>query len=169
MNRPDWLIIEPAETYHAKASENLSSHQLADFRKCPSLYWKKHSGLISDKDSAAYAFGRAAHTLILEGRDAFEREYAIGGPINPKTGKPFGSSTGAYASWLAESGKQAAVTGDESITLELMEQSVLTQHTPKPHHSLPAGSPKASSEPTTAARRARFAWTTTSLLLAWLI
>ena len=121
-----FLIKEPAETYHAKASENLSSHQLADFRKCPYLYWKKHSGLIADKDSAAYAFGRAAHTLILEGRDAFEREYAIGGPINPKTGKPFNSGTKAYASWLAESGKQAAVTGDESIALELMEQSVLT-------------------------------------------
>lgn len=125
MKRPDWLIEEPAEVYHAKAAENLSSHQLADFRKCPYLYWKKHSGLIADKDSAAYSFGRAAHTLILEGRDTFEQQYAIGGPINPKTGRSYGASTKAYASWLAESGKQSAVTNDEAITLEMMERAVL--------------------------------------------
>ena len=62
MQRPDWLIEESAEVYHAKSRENLSSHQLGDFRKCPYLYWKKYSGLIVDKDSPAYAFGRAAHT-----------------------------------------------------------------------------------------------------------
>ena len=125
MQRPDWLIEESAEIYHAKSRENLSSHQLGDFRKCPYLYWKKHSGLIADKDSPAYAFGRAAHTLVLEGRDTFERDYAIGGPVNPKTGKPFGSTTKAYASWFIESGKTSAVTNDDAIALELMEQSVL--------------------------------------------
>jgi len=30
------LDVEPAEEYHAKASEFLSSHQLMDFMKCPS-------------------------------------------------------------------------------------------------------------------------------------
>jgi len=125
MKRPDWLIEEPAEVYHAKSRENLSSHQLGDFRKCPYLYWKKHSGLIVDKDSPAYAFGRATHSLILEGRETFERDYAVGGPVNPKTGKSFGSSTKAYASWLVESGKTSAVTNDEGITLEMMEQAVL--------------------------------------------
>ena len=123
---PDWITEEAAEVYHSKARENLSSHQLAEFRKCPLLYWKKQSGLIEDRDSAAYAFGRAAHTLILEGRKAFEDLYAIGGPENPKTGKPFGSTTKAYAAWLGESGKPCAVTNDEAITLELMERSVLT-------------------------------------------
>lgn len=124
MKRPGWLIEEPADVYHAKAAENLSSHQLADFHKSPYLYWKKHSGLIAEKDSPAYAFGRAAHTLILEGRETFEREYAIGGPINPETGDTFGASTKAYAAWLADSGKQSAVTNDEMIKLERMELSV---------------------------------------------
>ena len=30
-----FLICEPAEVYHQKAKENLSSHQLGDFRRCP--------------------------------------------------------------------------------------------------------------------------------------
>ena len=33
-----FLIHESAEEYHAKAKHYLSSHQLADFRKCPQLY-----------------------------------------------------------------------------------------------------------------------------------
>ncbi|AQT67921.1 Exodeoxyribonuclease 8 [Anaerohalosphaera lusitana] len=125
LTRPDWLIEEPDEVYHGKAKEFLSSHQLNDFRKCPYLYWKKHSGLIADKDSSAYAFGRAAHTLILEGRQTFEQRYAVGGPINPRTGKPYGSGTKAFAQWSADQGKPV-VTDDEFVILEMMEQAVLT-------------------------------------------
>ena len=36
-----FLIHESAEEYHAKAKHYLSSHQLADFRKCPQLYYRK--------------------------------------------------------------------------------------------------------------------------------
>lgn len=125
LKKPDWMIEEPDSVYHAKARENLSSHQLADFRRCPKLYKRKRDGLIPAKDSTAYAFGRAAHTLILEGLDAFEDRYAIGGPINPKTGKPFGSETKAYAIWVEESGKEAAVTNEEEAKLALMHKAVL--------------------------------------------
>ena len=45
----------------------------------------------------ASATGRAAHTLILEGRERFLAEYAIGGPINEKTGQPYGTTTKAFA------------------------------------------------------------------------
>ena len=69
---PDTLaskfIFEPADTYHAAAKDYLSSHQLADFRRCPLLYQWKQLGLAKDKDRPAYFLGRAAHTLILEGR-----------------------------------------------------------------------------------------------------
>ena len=36
-----FLIHESADEYHAKAKHYLSSHQLADFRKCPQLYYRK--------------------------------------------------------------------------------------------------------------------------------
>jgi hypothetical protein len=100
------LMHEPAEVYHAKSKENLSSHALADFRKCPLLYRRKKLGLIEDEDRPAYLVGRALHTLVLEGRDRFEHEYAVGGPINPKTGELFGPTTKAFAEWAAAQGRQ---------------------------------------------------------------
>jgi hypothetical protein len=45
-----FLIRESAEVYQIKASEHLTSHQLADFRRCPLLYCKKKLGLIEDED-----------------------------------------------------------------------------------------------------------------------
>jgi hypothetical protein len=99
------LTAEPAEEYHAKAGEHLSSHQLMDFINCPWLYRKKQLGLVSNADSPALLIGRAAHCRILEGRDAYESQFALGGPVNPKTGKPFGSATKAFAEWAETQGK----------------------------------------------------------------
>jgi hypothetical protein len=91
------VFREPAERYHASAKEFLSSHALAEFRRCPLLYRRRRLGLIPDRDSTAYQLGRAAHTLILEGREAYEQGYAIGGPVNPRTGQPFAAGTKAAA------------------------------------------------------------------------
>ena len=56
-----FLIREPADVYHAKSRQFLSSHKLADFRRCPLLYRRKQLGLIDDVDRPAYLVGRAAH------------------------------------------------------------------------------------------------------------
>jgi hypothetical protein len=117
------LEVEPAAVYHAKAKDYLSSHALAAFRRCPLLFHKKKQGLIEDKDSPAYLLGRAAHTLILEGRDAFEAEYAFGGPTNPKTGKPFGTNTKAFADWAAAVGKPV-LSDDQLAVVEQMASGV---------------------------------------------
>ncbi len=58
-----FLVREPAEVYHSNAADFLSSHALADFRKCPLLYHRKRCGLIPDEDRPAYLVGRAAHTV----------------------------------------------------------------------------------------------------------
>ena len=99
------LETEPAEQYHAQAKDHLSSHQLIDFIKCPWLHFKKHSGLIVNKETAAYLIGRATHCRILEGRDAYESQFALGGPINPKTDRPFGKDTQAFRNWAEGQGK----------------------------------------------------------------
>ena len=110
-----FLIHEPADTYHAQAGKFLSSHLLADFRRNPLLFHKKELGLVQDQDRPAYIVGRAAHVLILEGREVYERTYAFGGPINPKTGQPFGSRTKAFQDWADEQGKP--VLDDEQAAL----------------------------------------------------
>jgi len=115
------LLREPAEEYHAKAAEYLTSHELADFRKCLLLYHKKKLGLIEDGDRPAYLVGRALHTLVLEGRDRFDEEYAVGGPINPKTGQPYRSNTKAFAEWAAACGKQVLTDAQFDLVLRMGE------------------------------------------------
>lgn len=126
MNRPidlNILEVEPAEEYHAKADQFLSSHQLLDFIKCPWLHRKKRLGLITDKDSPAYLLGRAAHVRVLEGRDVYESAFAQGGPINPKTNKPFGSNTKAFSEWALAQGKPV-LSHDQVALVEQMTSGV---------------------------------------------
>ena len=99
------LAAEPADDYHAKAGQYLSSHQLLDFMACPWLYRKKQLGLIEDRDTPALLVGRATHCRILEGYDAFAAQFAIGGPINKSTGKPYGKDTKAFREWARAQGK----------------------------------------------------------------
>jgi hypothetical protein len=112
-----FLVREPADVYHTKAKDFLSAHALNEFRRCPLLYRKKEMGLVPERDTAAYLVGRAAHTLILEGRQRYEREYAIGGPINPKTGQPFGSQTKAFSEWAERQGRPV-LSDTQAATVE---------------------------------------------------
>jgi hypothetical protein len=110
-----FLIRETDAEYREQSKTHLTSHALADFRRCPLLYWKRSQCLLPDEDRPAYALGRAAHMLILEGRERFDEQYAVGGPINPRTGKPYGANTQAFADWSAARGKP--VFSDEQFAL----------------------------------------------------
>jgi hypothetical protein len=59
----DVLIREPAAQYHALAGDYLSSHLLADYRKCPQLFDRKRRRQIQDEERPAYVIGQAGHTL----------------------------------------------------------------------------------------------------------
>jgi hypothetical protein len=118
-----FLIREPAEVYHAKGGELLSAHALEGFRRCPLLYRKQEMGLVPERDTTAYLIGRAAHALILEGRKRYEREFAVGGPINPRTGQPFGSNTKAFAEW-AERQSKAVLSDAQAALVEQMTAAV---------------------------------------------
>jgi hypothetical protein len=117
------FLAETEDEYHAKAGEFLSSHQLLDFMKCPWLYHKKAQGLVEDKDSPAFLLGRAAHSRILEGRDVYEGRFALGGPINPSTGKPYGANTKKFAEWAAAQGKPV-LSQDQVDLIEQMASGV---------------------------------------------
>ena len=126
MNRADVtnvLIREPADVYHAKSKDFLTAHALNEFRRCPLLYRKKELGLVPERDTTAYLIGRAAHTLILEGRERYQREFAVGGPINPRTGQPFGSQTKAFAEW-AERQNKPVLSDAHAALVEQMAAAV---------------------------------------------
>jgi len=118
-----FLIFEPAEVYHAMRAKYLSSHQLAEFRRNPLLFYKKQQGLVTDEDRPAFLLGRAAHALILEGREVYEREFAVGGPVNPKTGEPFGSRTKVFQEWADAQGKPV-LTDDQVALIENLHTAV---------------------------------------------
>lgn len=117
------LLTESMDHYQAQKSTHLSSHQLADFIRDPRLYRKKQLGLIAEADRPAFLLGRAAHTLILEGPGVYNREYAIGGPVNPKTGEKYGSRTKAFEEWAAAQGKPV-LTDDQAFLVESLGASV---------------------------------------------
>ncbi len=101
MNKPPYLLEIPAEEYHAATKENkyTTSHRLNLFRRCPALYHKYITSEIVEGDTAAFQMGRAVHVLTLEPGN-FDKEYLVAdGPINPKTGNPYGRETKAFKEW----------------------------------------------------------------------
>ena len=118
----NFIIHEPANEYHARSrsGEFMSSHLLADFRESPALYRKEINGEIEQKDTPAFVLGRAAHSLILEGRASFDRDFVVSdGPVNPRTGEPYGAKTKTYADWLATQDKEVVSGKDYSFILNL--------------------------------------------------
>lgn len=56
----------------------ISSHALADFKKSPALYYRKHiAKAIPDYTTDAMIFGTATHALTLQGKDGFDREVIV--------------------------------------------------------------------------------------------
>ncbi len=113
------MLNESDDEYHAKAKDYLSSHALIDYINCPWLYRKKQLGLIEDHDSPALLIGRATHCRILEGRDVYESQFAIGGPINKTTGKPYGKDTNAFRDWCKAQGKPGVHHDDLSLVEQM--------------------------------------------------
>lgn len=118
------FIREPGEVYRSKRNQFLTSHQLIDFTSCPKLYKQKQAGLIAERIGEFYGIGIAAHTLILEGREAFDRECLVSsGPINPKTDKPYGSDTKKFSDWASQQTK-IVVTDDQYALICQLAYSV---------------------------------------------
>ena len=118
-----FLIRESQEQYRAQAMDHTTSHGLNDFRRDPFLFHKKVSGLIEEEDRPAFSVGRAAHTLILEGREAYREQYVFGGPVNPKTGQPYGRYTKAFEEWATAQGKPV-IDNEQALLIENINDSV---------------------------------------------
>lgn len=66
-------------------------------------------------DSAAMAWGRMAHALLLEPAEFKDRYVVANPPVNPKTGKPYGADTAKVAAWreeFADTGKVPLPSND---------------------------------------------------------
>lgn len=114
----DCIIMEDERLYHSRSlsGEFVSSHLLQLFTKSPYKYHKTVSGDAVLEDKPEFVVGRAAHKLILEGDDSFAKSYIItDGPVNPKTGQPYGKSTQAYTAWLSTQSGEIVSTADYEV------------------------------------------------------
>jgi PDDEXK-like domain of unknown function (DUF3799) len=127
-NQPRTQIVECSVADYDKARlQYMSSHMLELFRFSPRQCQWKMQGLIPSTTAPHYEFGKAFHCYLLEGLSEFHTRYEVAeGPINPKTGSPYGRDTKAYGTWFEEitaAGKQV-VSGDEYTQLQMMAESV---------------------------------------------
>lgn len=88
---PDWTVRISEAAYHRDALHGaaVTSGMLKEFRLCPAHYRALTTGREQRRDSDAYRIGRAVHKLVLEGEDAYRTAFAVGGPVNEKTGRAF--------------------------------------------------------------------------------
>ncbi len=61
------------------------------------------------RTTQAMVQGQALHAMLLE-PDTWREQFAIGGPINEKTKKPYGRETNKWAEWEAEQGGKPVLT-----------------------------------------------------------
>ena len=118
-----FLLREPDAEYHGKITDFDSSHLLGNFRVCPELYYKAKHGLLPEDKRPAFILGRATHCLTLEGPAAYQRDFAVGGPINPKTGRHYGSNTKAFSEW-AEAQRKPVLTDEQHAQIVQLRNSV---------------------------------------------
>lgn len=122
----EFLLTIPEGEYHQATREGkyLSSHMLIDFLRNPQKYKAELDGEIVREETPAMALGSATHKLILEGKEAFDAVYDVtDGPLNPKTGEPYGKMTKAYRDWLAVQPKPVVCENDYAL-MENLQRSV---------------------------------------------
>lgn len=83
--------------YHANPAIGSTDAKL--WLESPQLFKDQIDGIRPRKDSRAFQFGRAAHAYFTD-RPLFDRIVSTG-PLNEKTGKPYGAETKAFTDWSA--------------------------------------------------------------------
>lgn len=95
----------PFEQYLANPHNLLSSHRVGAYMESPAKYRMLINGELPDKNTDAMLIGHSSHCLVLEGLSEYQNEYMVGGPVNPKTGRPYGNETKAFKEWASQQTK----------------------------------------------------------------
>lgn len=107
---------QPDTMYHA--DPHIGSTDAKLWLDSPQLFADQRNGLRQKKDTAALSFGRHAHMFFTDNAQFCAR--ASEGPINEKTGKPYGQDSKAFAEWQAANPDAMVVPAQDAETLALM-------------------------------------------------
>lgn len=114
----------PARDYHAVRGLYMTSHRVIAARKSITDFIEDARNPKGDSD--ALYFGRASHVYTIEGQQRFHQDYVVGGPVNPKTGKTYGTSSKTFQNWAAGQ-PRPAISPEEFELIERMDRSVKGQ------------------------------------------
>lgn len=94
------------------ALDAVSNSYLGRFDQCPA------KAKVEQPDTPAMALGRAVHTLVLEGREAFDSRYAVAPEINRRTnaGK---EEWAAFLQAAEDEGKEVITPEDETKAMDM--------------------------------------------------
>lgn len=109
--------------YHANPAIGSTTAKL--WLESPRLFKDQIDGIKKRKDTRAFMFGRAAHARFTD-REFFDRIVSAG-PVNPKTGKPFGAETQAYMEWSAANPGAIILSEAEMNDLDYMDERMPAQ------------------------------------------
>jgi hypothetical protein len=93
------IYDESHDAYHANPAIGSTLAKLA--RQSLRLFDDVRSGLAPREDKPSFQVGRLIHMRVLE-PERYAEQVVTCGPINPKTGNPYGRDTKAFADWQAE-------------------------------------------------------------------
>jgi hypothetical protein len=109
--------------YHADPA--IGSTTAKSWLESPRLFRDELDGIKIRKDSRAFQFGRAGHMRYTD-RALFDQLVSTG-PVNEKTGRPYGAETKAYQEWSAANPGKIILSDRELTDLELMDQRMPSQ------------------------------------------
>jgi hypothetical protein len=110
-------LSQPDTEYHSDPSIGSTTAKL--WMESPQLFADEINGRRPRKDSRAFQFGRAAHAFFTD-TALFDRCISTG-PINEKTGKPYGADTKAHTEWAAENPGKIILGQSEINDLRTMD------------------------------------------------
>lgn len=114
--------LEASRRHEIITPEN--AHELV----CSPELWNSRTGDAAQHTARTESqiFGDIAHDYLLDNA-SFDAKYLVAdGPVNPKTGAPYGVTTKAYADWLATIGRPVVSTGMLPVLKSMREKYEMT-------------------------------------------
>lgn len=114
---------EPEHVY--RNSGCIGSTDISIFHRNPRLFWGlKVAQCYPRTERLAFTLGRALHCLVLEGLEQFNERFTTGCPVNPRTSKPFGRDTNAFAEWAKSMAPREVLAEEDHALLLNMANSI---------------------------------------------
>ena len=105
-------LTESDRDYHLRTGVDMTTSGSSRlYLRNPFIYYCTYViPFLEKKKTPAMELGSAFHLRALFGEEAYRDAYAIGGPINEKTGKPYGEGTKKFEEWATEQGKESTLS-----------------------------------------------------------